>query len=160
MLVNMSSNFLQELYQEGARRIGIIGLSPVGCVPKQRTVSGGRERKCVEYVNQAAMVYNSKFSSSIVALNKSLPDARVVYFENYNELSELIQRYNQSGFAVADNACCGIPNVEFGIRCNLFSLQVCDDASKYVFWDGYHPTERTYNILVSEAIKRHIDKFF
>ncbi|KAG5062172.1 hypothetical protein GLYMA_02G046500v4 [Glycine max] len=159
MLVNMSSKFLQELYQLGARRIGIIGLSPIGCVPMQRTVRGGSERKCVESVNQASVIYNSKFSSSIMDLNTRFPDARLVYLENYSKLSGLIQQYNQSGFEVADDACCGIGNLEFGFICNFLSLKVCNDASKYVFWDGYHPTERTYNILVSEAITKHIDKF-
>ncbi|CAJ1942325.1 unnamed protein product [Sphenostylis stenocarpa] len=130
-----------------------------GCVPTQRTLGGGRERNCVESVNQASMVYNSKLSSSIMALNRSLPDARLVYLENYSEFSGLIHRYNQFGFEVVDKACCGIGNVEFDFICSFLSLNVCKDASKYVFWDGYHPTERTYTILVSKALKKNIDKF-
>ncbi|TKY55928.1 GDSL esterase/lipase EXL3 [Spatholobus suberectus] len=132
MLVNTASNFLLELYQLGARRIGIIGLSPVGCVPLQRTVQGGEERKCVESVNQAAMVFNSKLSSSIMSLNKGLPACRLVYVENYSDLSGLIQQYNESGFEMADAACCGVANVEFGFLCNFLSLKVCRDASKCV----------------------------
>ncbi|KAK7360223.1 hypothetical protein VNO77_02205 [Canavalia gladiata] len=165
MLVTMSSNFLQKNSHfvgnftnvtEGnlsIGSIGIIGISPVGCVPMQRTIRGGRKRNCAESVNQAAMVYNSKLSSSIMALNKSFPNPRLVYLESYGELNELIQHHNHFGFEVGDSACCGILNLEFGPFCAL-SLKFCKDASKYVFWDSYHPTERAYSILVSEIIKR------
>ncbi|XP_027341164.1 GDSL esterase/lipase At1g20120-like [Abrus precatorius] len=159
MLVNTSSDFVKELYQLGARRIGVIGLTPVGCVPFQRTVRGGIGRNCVESVNQAAMLYNSKLSSAIMALNTDFTDARLVYIEAYEELNEIIQHHNQFGFEVEDSACCGIGNVELGPLCNPLNLKVCEDASKYVFWDSYHPTERAYNILVSEIIKKNIDKF-
>jgi len=66
-------------------------------VPLQRTLGGGEERNCVESVNQAAMVYNTKLSSSIVALNKSLPNATLVYLDNYGELNEIIQYHKKFG---------------------------------------------------------------
>lgn len=66
-------------------------------MPLQRTLGGGGERNCVESINQAAMVFNSKLSSSIEALNKSLPKARLVYLDNYSELNETIQHYNKFG---------------------------------------------------------------
>jgi len=66
-------------------------------VPLQRTLRGGEERNCAESVNQAAMIYNSKLSSSIVALSKSLPKARLVYLDNYSELSEFIQHHKKFG---------------------------------------------------------------
>ncbi|KAK7262972.1 hypothetical protein RJT34_30555 [Clitoria ternatea] len=158
-MVNTSSNFLKRLHELGARRIGTIGLPPVGCVPMQRTIGGGKERKCVESVNQAARLYNSKLSSTITTLNKSLPHARLVYLENYLEFIELIQHHKHFGFEVAGTSCCGIANVEFGFLCNYLTLKVCPDASKYVFWDSYHPTERVYKILVSNIMIKNIHKF-
>ncbi|KAK7360226.1 hypothetical protein VNO77_02208 [Canavalia gladiata] len=157
MLVNMSSNFLQELYQLGARRIGILSLPPLGCVPLHRTLGGGQGRNCVEAVNQAAMLYNSKLSSSITALRKSLKDAKLGYFETYNELNEIIQRYNRFGFTVEGSSCCGIVNLELGFLCSV-TLQVCEDASRYVFWDAYHPTEKAYHILVTNIMKKNMNK--
>ncbi|KAG4939154.1 hypothetical protein JHK84_045347 [Glycine max] len=154
MLVNISSNFLQELYKFGARKIGVVSLSPIGCVPLQRTIGGGKERDCVESINQAATVYNSKLSSSIMALNKKLSEARLVYLENYSEFNKLIQHHKQFGFEVEDSACCGP-----GPVCNSLSFKICEDATKYVFWDSVHPTERTYNILVSDIVKKNIHKF-
>lgn len=59
-----------------------------------------------------------------------------------------------SGFEVEDSACCGP-----GPVCNSLSFKICEDATKYVFWDSVHPTERTYNILVSDIVKKNIHKF-
>ncbi|XP_068461957.1 GDSL esterase/lipase EXL3-like [Phaseolus vulgaris] len=159
MLVDISSNFLQELYKYGARKIGVLSLAPIGCVPLQRTLRGGEERNCVESVNQAAMVYNSKLSSSVVALSKSLPKARLVYLDNYSELSEFIQHHKKFGFEVENSGCCGIANIEAGFLCNSFSLGVCQNATKYVFWDSIHPTERTYSMLVTDIVEKNIHKF-
>ncbi|KAL2333826.1 hypothetical protein Fmac_015039 [Flemingia macrophylla] len=156
MLVNSSSSFLQELYKFGARKIGVLGLSPVGCVPLQRTLKGGRDRDCAKSINEAAMAYNIKLSYSIEALGRSLPQAKFVYLENYKEFDEIIQHHDQFGFEVADSACCG----GSGLVCSPLSPSICEDADKYVFWDSYHPTDRTYNIVVSEIVKRDIDKFF
>ncbi|KAK7262984.1 hypothetical protein RJT34_30567 [Clitoria ternatea] len=159
MLVNASSNFLQELYNLGARRIGVLSLGPVGCVPMQRTISGGKDRKCVESVNQASRVYNSKISSSIVALSQSLPDARLVYLEIYDEFNHVMEHLSQFGFEEGSKQCCGIANLEVGPFCNSFALKICEDASKYVFWDSYHPTEKFYSILVTMLIEKNVNKF-
>ena len=72
-------------------------LPPLGCLPMQRTVNGGTERDCAESVNQGAMLYNSKLSSSMIALQKELPDARLVYLEIYEDLNDIIQHFDQFG---------------------------------------------------------------
>lgn len=89
--------FMKELYQLGARRIGVFSLSPLGCVPLQRTVKGGIERDCVEIINEGALIFNSKLSSSLVDLAKKLEDSRLVYLENYIELHDIIINHNQYG---------------------------------------------------------------
>jgi len=64
-----------------------------------------------------------------------------------------------TGFEAGDTACCGVANIEAGILCNSFSLKICQNATKYVFWDSIHPTERTYNMLVTSIIGKNVDKF-
>ncbi|KAK8948432.1 GDSL esterase/lipase [Platanthera zijinensis] len=49
------------------------------------------------------------------------------------------------GFNKSSEGCCGTGLVEAAVLCNLKSL-VCTDASKYVFWDSMHPTEKAYFI--------------
>lgn len=52
-----------------------------------------------------------------------------------------------SGFAEARRACCGTGLIETSILCNIKSVGTCTNASEYVFWDGFHPTEAANKIL-------------
>ncbi|KAI3464803.1 hypothetical protein Pfo_021466 [Paulownia fortunei] len=40
LLLSYASSFVQDLYGLGARRIGVSGLPPIGCLPSQRTLRG------------------------------------------------------------------------------------------------------------------------
>ena len=87
----------QELYGEGARRIGVVSLPPIGCVPAQRTLSGDIFRRCSEAQNQASSIFNSKLSSQMDSLNKNFPQARLVYLDIFNPLLSLIHNPSQYG---------------------------------------------------------------
>lgn len=63
----------------------------MGCVPSQRTIHGGIHRKCADYANQAAILFNSKLLSSIHSLNSTLSHAFATYLDVYNPLLFLIQ---------------------------------------------------------------------
>ncbi|WJX94142.1 hypothetical protein P8452_75590 [Trifolium repens] len=157
MLISANSKFVEDLYELGARRIGVFSLSPVGCVPLQRTIKGGIRRNCVENVNEGALIFNSKLSSSLIDLSKKLPDSRVVYLENFSQLHDMIINHNNYGFENGDGSCCGIANIE--LLCSSFTLKVCPDTTQYVFWDSYHPTEKAYKILVTKILDNKIDEF-
>ncbi|XP_050388071.1 GDSL esterase/lipase At3g14820-like [Argentina anserina] len=158
-LIELASNFFQKLYALGARVIGVASLPPIGCVPAERTLGGGMERACYETANQAAILYNSKLSALIDSLNKRLPEALLMYIDIYNPLTSIIQDPAQYGFDVVDKGCCGTGTIEFGPLCNKDTRGTCNDASKYVFWDGLHPTETACKIL-SSAILKQVNKFF
>uniref|UniRef100_A0A2N9J3F8 SGNH hydrolase-type esterase domain-containing protein n=1 Tax=Fagus sylvatica TaxID=28930 RepID=A0A2N9J3F8_FAGSY len=149
-----------ELYELGARRIGVLSLPAIGCVPSQRTLADGIQRGCSKSANQAAILFNSKLSSQMDSLNNRLPDARLVYLDIYNPLLALIQNPAHYGFQVANRGCCGTGNIEVSILCNHFSPHTCTNASEYVFWDSYHPSEQAYKILTSLVLKKYINKFF
>ncbi|KAK9948371.1 hypothetical protein M0R45_003951 [Rubus argutus] len=159
-LINSASNFFQELYGQGARRIGVLSVPAIGCVPAQRTLGGGIERECSEIINQGARLFNSKLSSQIDSLNTKLPNARLVYVDIYNTLLSLIQNPSKYGFQVANKGCCGTGNIEVLFLCNRYSPGTCNDPSKYIFWDSYHPTEKAYKILISRVLGNQIFKFF
>ncbi|KAG4958354.1 hypothetical protein JHK87_034987 [Glycine soja] len=40
-------------------------------------------------------------------------------------------------------ACCATGMFEMGYACSRASSFSCIDASRYVFWDSFHPTEKT-----------------
>lgn len=57
-------------------------------------------------------------------------------------------------FEVADSACCHIAGAGLHgglIPCGALS-QVCPDRSKYVFWDPFHLTETSYEIIAKHMM--------
>lgn len=161
LVVNYASDFVKELYLLGAKRIGLFGAAPIGCLPSQRTLAGGELRVCSEIYNLAAQLMNSKLSSAITSYNNSLndPKARIVYIDIYNSLLNIILNHDKYGFSVADKGCCGTGNLEVSILCNKLT-DPCPNDSMYVFWDSYHPTERCYRVLVNQVLQSSLNKFF
>ncbi|XP_061367749.1 GDSL esterase/lipase EXL3-like [Gastrolobium bilobum] len=159
-MASQASNFLQELYGLGARRIGVIGVPAIGCVPSQRTIGGGIQRACSDSENQVAFLFNTKLFSQMEALKNMFPEARLVYLDIYNPLLYIIQNPAAYGFDVTDKGCCGTGNIEVSILCNRYSLNTCSNSSNYIFWDSFHPTEEAYNVLCSMVLDNKIKDFF
>lgn len=82
---------MKDLYGLGARRIGVFGIPPIGCVPSQRTLGGGPQRNCVEKYNAAARLFNKKLSLNLNSINHNLPNARMVYIDAYSLPLDLIR---------------------------------------------------------------------
>ncbi|XP_065854918.1 GDSL esterase/lipase EXL3-like [Euphorbia lathyris] len=159
-VIRLASAFFMELYKVGARRIGVLGVPTIGCLPSQRTLQGGLERKCSDEGNEAARLFNSKVSSTIDYLNTHLPGAKFVYMDTYNPLLALIQYPAQYGFEKSTEGCCGTGKIEVSILCNRLVPNTCEDASKYVFWDSYHPSQKAYQIISHFILQQSINKFF
>ncbi|KAI4304398.1 hypothetical protein MLD38_039917 [Melastoma candidum] len=56
----------------------------------------------------------------------------------------MIQRTDS--FDEVSTGCCGTGLLEAAFLCSPKSY-VCSDASKYVFWESIHPTEKTYYLI-------------
>ncbi|KAL3723706.1 hypothetical protein ACJRO7_035815 [Eucalyptus globulus] len=161
LLVSWASSFLRELYGLGARKIGVLSLPPVGCLPSQRTLHGGPKRDCFDSANKAAVLFNSKLCAEIDSLREDLPGARLVYMDIYYLLLAIIQDPARFGFEVSTKGCCGTGNIEVSYLCNRLDHPVtCDDDTKYVFWDSFHPTEATYQTLANQIYGKYARELF
>ena len=74
------------------------------------------------------------------------------------EKSLLIQ-FLMTGFEDAETACCGIGLLGMGYMCNTINPFTCSDASKYVFWDSFLPTEKANGILADNVVKNSLAQF-
>lgn len=88
---------LKELYKFGAKRIGVLGVPPLGCLPSQRTQRGGSDRACAEDRNEASEIFNTKLSQALTSLKQKCPQSRFVYIDIYNPMLGLIQRPQNNG---------------------------------------------------------------
>ncbi|XVF21062.1 hypothetical protein REPUB_Repub12eG0058100 [Reevesia pubescens] len=158
-LVGIAGTFTKELYDLGARKISLGGLPPMGCMPLERTgnLMGGSE--CVDGYNNLAAEFNSKLNDLVIKQNKEFRGMDMVFSNPYGILLEIIRKPAFYGFEVTGVACCATGMFEMGYACSRANPFTCSDAEKYVFWDSFHPTEKTNRIVANNVVKTALAKF-
>ncbi|WVZ61360.1 hypothetical protein U9M48_011255 [Paspalum notatum var. saurae] len=156
LLVSGAESFLRKVAARGARKIGFVGMPPVGCVPSQRTLGGGLRRDCEPKRNHAAQLYNQRVQEMIADLNAGDPATLVVFLDIYRILDDLMERGDRYGFSVTTKGCCGTGTIEVTGLCDDRFVSLCDDVTSHVFFDSYHPTERAYRIIVNDIFDNYI----
>ncbi|CAL1388447.1 unnamed protein product [Linum trigynum] len=142
---------IKEMHRLGARRLVVVGVPPLGCMPLVKTLRGGEEQnKCVEAINQVASSFNSKIKANLALLHRTL-GIKDAYVDCYAVLQNALSTPQTYGLAETAKGCCGTGTIEYGDTCK--GLSTCEDASKYAFWDAVHPTQKMYQIIADEAIK-------
>ncbi|XP_030445088.1 GDSL esterase/lipase At5g45960-like [Syzygium oleosum] len=155
-ILNHVKNFTQTLLNQGARRIAVVGLPPMGCLPVVINLNSGdpfEDRGCIEEFSSVAWNYNKMLQKELGKMEKSTQSLGVVinYIDIYNPLMQMIKAPTSFGFEDVNSGCCGTGIVKVSFSCNMNSY-VCPDASKYVFWDLVHPTERAYSIVFDAVL--------
>ncbi|PON89704.1 Lipase [Trema orientale] len=156
-LVGLAWNFVKDLYVLGARKISLAGLPPMGCLPLQRTTNIMEDHACAEDKNSVAREYNLKLKTLVAKLNKKLPGLKLVYSDAYTIFLDIITRPSKYGFEMARVGCCGTGRFEMSFLCSPHFT--CPDANKYVFWDAFHPSEKTNKIISYDLLKTSLAKF-
>ncbi|KAI5412351.1 GDSL esterase/lipase At5g22810 [Lathyrus oleraceus] len=139
--------FIQNLYALGARKIGVTTLPPLGCLPTAITLFGSRSNECVERLNTDAVNFNNKLNITSQNLQISLSNLTLAVLDIYQPLHNLVTKPAENGFFEARKACCGSGLIETSILCNKDSIGTCANASEYVFWDSFHPSEAANKVL-------------
>ncbi|KAI8524227.1 hypothetical protein RHMOL_Rhmol13G0133800 [Rhododendron molle] len=152
ILVQSYATFVQELYGLGARKIGVATLPPLGCLPASITIFGSDSNECVAKLNKAAISFNNKLNVTSQNLQNKLSNLTLVVLDIYQPLYDLVTKPAANGFAEARRACCGTGLLETSYLCNAKSPGTCANASQYVFWDGFHPTEAANVILANDLL--------
>ncbi|WJZ96458.1 hypothetical protein VitviT2T_015145 [Vitis vinifera] len=157
-LMQHVEQLIQSLWDQGARRIAFVGMPPIGCLPMVITLNSDNaflQRGCIEELSLVAKDYNLKLQNKLKAIHKNLAHlgGKIFYVDIYGPVTNMIRGYDKFGFEEVANGCCGSGIIEVSFLCNPNSY-VCPDASKYIFWDSIHPTEKTYYIVFKTL--RHI----
>ncbi|KAG0488117.1 hypothetical protein HPP92_006928 [Vanilla planifolia] len=142
---------LTRLYYLDARKVVMGSIVPIGCIPYQTSLAPVDETGCAELPNQLAMQYNGELKKLLTELNQQLPGANFLYANLYDIFMEIIKNHQSYGFETATDACCGNGGVHGGIIVCGPASSLCQDRSKYVYWDPYHPTEAA-NLIVAKKL--------
>ncbi|XP_058217010.1 GDSL esterase/lipase EXL3-like [Rhododendron vialii] len=121
------------IWIQGARKIAVNGLPLLGCIP-------------IVITNLPSNPKDSQ-AEKLQDLESKLPETEIVYIDFEKSLLDVIQNPNEYDFNEANKGCCGTGLIEIRRLCNQTSSPLCVDASKNVFWDAAHPTEKKYTII-------------
>ncbi|XWS20204.1 hypothetical protein CRYUN_Cryun31cG0079800 [Craigia yunnanensis] len=151
-LIDAFTSFVKNIYGLGARKIGVTSLPPLGCVPLARTLFGYHEKGCVSGFNTDAQQFNKKLNSVAENLQKQHPDLKIVVFDIFKSLYNIVKSPSNYGFVEATRGCCGTGTVETtSFLCNPKSPGTCSNATQYVFWDSVHPSQAA-NLVLADAL--------
>ena len=65
---------------------------------------------------------------------------------------------HNAGFEITRKGCCGTGFFEVGPFCNEIT-PICENPSKYIFWDSVHPTEAAYRYIAKYLEMEILPKF-
>ncbi|KAL8549567.1 hypothetical protein ACS0TY_008415 [Phlomoides rotata] len=146
------TNFVDTIYKLGARKIAVFGLGPVGCVPARAQLPGAPVTRCYGKMNKMIKNYNMGLESMTKALPATHgPYAIGVYGDIYKTFQIFRADPKRYGFGDVENACCGYGTLGGQVQCGKEGYTICKNPNEHMFWDYFHPSERTYK-LMSKAL--------
>ncbi|GKF14046.1 GDSL esterase/lipase-like protein, partial [Tanacetum coccineum] len=119
---NVNSNSISNLYSLGVRKIGVTTLPPTGCLPAAITLFGMGSNNCISSLNNDAVVFNKKLNATSSKLIARFPDLKLVVFDVYHPLLDMITKPVENGFCESRRGCCGTGILETSILCNARSI--------------------------------------
>ncbi|PON71225.1 Lipase [Trema orientale] len=125
LLLSNYADFIENLYQMGARKIGVTSLPPIGCLPAAITLFGSGNNQCVDMLNHNALVFNRGLNATSQRLLNRLSGLNLVVLDTYQPLYSLVISPVENGL------------LETSILCNSLAIGTCANASDYVFWDAF-----------------------
>ncbi|XP_062003093.1 GDSL esterase/lipase At5g03810-like [Rosa rugosa] len=157
ILIRSYSTFIQNLYGLGARRIGVTSLPPTGCLPAAITLFGNGSNQCVTRLNGDAISFNKKLKGTSQSLQTKLPGLKLVVFDIFQPLLDMVTKPSDNGFMESRRACCGTGTLETSVLCNSGSIGTCSNVTGYVFWDGFHPSQAANEVLAGDLLQQGFD---
>ena len=86
---------------EGAKKIGVVGVPPIGCEPaiittnSKQTITG---RECIENLNSLSRDINKMLENNLKGVER--PGTRLVYMDIYTPIINMVQQKTQYGNSI------------------------------------------------------------
>lgn len=82
------------LHRLGARRLVVVGVPPLGCMPIIKYLRG--QKTCVDELNQIAYSFNSKIVKNLELLQSKI-GLKTIYVDAYSTIQEAIKNPRKYG---------------------------------------------------------------
>ncbi|KAJ8494050.1 hypothetical protein OPV22_015771 [Ensete ventricosum] len=146
-LIAQYARQLKVLYNYGARKVALIGVGRVGCSPNELAQRSPNGITCVEEIDSAIRIFNSKLMRLVDEFN-TLDGAHFTYINGYGIFDDILRHSAAYGLRVTNRGCCGVGRNNGQITCLPYQAP-CPDRNRYLFWDAFHPSEAA-NIIVGK----------
>ncbi|CAL9213994.1 unnamed protein product [Arabidopsis halleri] len=148
-------NFVQELYDIGCRKIMVLGLPPVGCLPIQMTMAMQKqnERRCIDKQNSDSQEFNQKLQKSLTDMQSNLTGSVIFYGDIYGALFDMATNPQRYGLKETTRGCCGTGEMELAYLCNALT-RTCPDPNLFLFWDDIHPSQVAYIVISLSLVEQ------
>ncbi|KAJ8568392.1 hypothetical protein K7X08_027925 [Anisodus acutangulus] len=161
---------IKDVIQQGAARVLVPGIYPLGCLPLYLTsfpdnnTSAYDNLGCLRNYNDFASYHNRYTNRAIANLQREFPNVSIVYGDFYGAILTLISSPSSFGFNQNTllSACCGTGgrhNFNFRSVCGAAGINACSNPAQYVHWDGIHLTDEAHRRITDILVKDMLSKF-
>ncbi|KAL2899086.1 hypothetical protein RDABS01_024168 [Bienertia sinuspersici] len=135
-LVDGLSDKLKILHDKGARKIVVLELGPLGCLPVYRKNNNENATWCDESKNVNATMFNARLAPMIQDLTSAYPDSYFTLGKLYDLSDDVFKHPSNYGKVWGNLPCFPL-------------LKPCSNPEEYLFWDGAHPTQASHQLLAT-----------
>uniref|UniRef100_A0A803LC75 Uncharacterized protein n=1 Tax=Chenopodium quinoa TaxID=63459 RepID=A0A803LC75_CHEQI len=147
-LIDSLSEKLKILHELGAKKVVVLEVGPLGCLPVYRRPGGYDEAWCDEGKNMNATMFNDRLAPMLEDLGSTYPDSLYTLGRLYNLTNDIFKNPRYYGMSNVSHSCCVTGEILGHLACYA-NMRPCANPEKYLFWDGAHPTQASHNILAS-----------
>lgn len=98
LIMGILAGVVERLHGDGARKIALTTLPPMGCLPAAINVHGKGDRtRCVARLNDDAQIHNRKLRKVVTDLKEKLPDLKIAVLNTYDAILDLTNNATQHG---------------------------------------------------------------
>ncbi|XP_002974632.2 GDSL esterase/lipase 7 [Selaginella moellendorffii] len=150
LLISSLVGHIEDMYARGIRKVVTIGLGPLGCVPFYLYTFNQTGAGCVDSINFMIAEFNNALRVTAQSLAMKHRNLRIIYCDVFQSLMPIVRTPLQYGFVTSRSACCGAGRFGGWMMC-MFPQMACSNASSYLWWDEFHPTDKA-NFLLARDI--------
>lgn len=91
---------VQGLLEMGAKKVAVVGLPPIGCVPAVITLNSDNaltHRGCIQRLSAVARDYNRLLQVKLAALQRRTPGTAIVYVDIFNPIDHMVSHPQNYG---------------------------------------------------------------
>lgn len=81
----------------GARKVIVVNVGPIGCIPYERDTNPTSGDGCVEFPNKLAQLFNTQLKTLITELSTRLEGSKFLYADIYHILEDITQNFRTYG---------------------------------------------------------------